>query len=152
VETIPSPPEVHASVGSKASQTRANNILSVATSSRRGRDTSSTDVDQLKDLQVHQGNPGLKKRVQNGVDIKLLATPRRESWWHHFTQRRVAHDLGQLREDEAERLESGFASNEHECPENEHESGERELAAGNHARKKWSRRPGQRQQMHMEGS
>jgi hypothetical protein len=36
---------------------------------------------------------GLNERVQTGVDIELLATPRRESWRRSCTQRRVAHDL-----------------------------------------------------------
>jgi hypothetical protein len=38
------------------------------------------DIDQLKELHAHQGNPGLKKRVQTAVDIELLATPRRGYW------------------------------------------------------------------------
>jgi hypothetical protein len=32
-------------------------------------------TDQLKDLHAHQGNLGLKERVQTGVDIELLAAP-----------------------------------------------------------------------------
>jgi hypothetical protein len=42
---------------------------------------------------VHQGNLGLKERVQPAIDIGLLAAPRRGSCYHRCRRRRVAHDV-----------------------------------------------------------